>query len=367
MLSVAASADCREEADIRHARTVGLTVAILFVASLILVKVLAQPASDSPARPVPTVPDSPAAPNGQAVPISTVQGLKEVNYYPAVGGWTYMWSHFHLKVINRDFARIRSLDANTVRIFIQPSVFGFPTVRPVMAHRLSEVIGLAAQHSLRVHLTLFDLWSQYTDIAGSEEWASSLLSGYRGDPRIAVVELRNEVDPQDPEAVTWVTRMLPYLSTVMPGTLRTVSIASVPPDVFASFAHDLKNSPPDFWDYHYYGPAGEAYYVLSRIKALTGPRPLFIGETGYSTDGTPGDQAALNQAQAAYYRAVFNAAAALGLPDPAPWTLNDFYPQAIPPSQPAANNPIEYGFGLFELNGTPKPAAAVVRRAFSEE
>ena len=67
-----------------------------------------------------------------------VQNLKEVNYSPAAGGWTYMWSHFDPAAINRDFARIRSLDANTVRIIIQPSVFGFPTVRPVMADRLSE-------------------------------------------------------------------------------------------------------------------------------------------------------------------------------------------------------------------------------------
>ena len=226
-----------------------------------------------------------------------------------------MWSHFDPTAIDRDFARIRALGANTVRIFIQPSVFGFPAVRPVMADRLSEVIGLAAKHSLRVHLTLFDWWSQYTDIHGSKEWVSSLLSRYRDDPRIAVVELQNEIHPQNRAAVAWVTTMLPYLSTVMPGTLRTVSTASVPPQVFALFTHELKSSPPDFWDYHYYGPAGDAYSVLSRIKALAAPRPLFVGETGYSTDGTPGDQAAQEQAQAAYYQAVFTAAAALGLPD----------------------------------------------------
>jgi endo-1,4-beta-mannosidase len=274
-----------------------------------------------------------------------------------------MWSRFGPTAIDRDFARIRALGANTVRIFIQPSVFGFPTVRPVMADRLSEVIGLAARHSLRVHLTLFGRWHQYTDIGGSMEWASSLLSRYRDDPRIAVVELQNEVSPQDPEAVAWVRTMLPYLSTVLPATLRTVSTSSVPPEAFALFTHKLKGSPPDFWDYHYYGPPGDAYPVLRLIKALAAPRPLFIGETGYSTDGTPGDQAAQEQAQAAYYRAVITAAAALGLPTPAPWTLNDFFPGAIP--LPAASRPAEYGYGLFQLNGTPKPAAAVVRRAFS--
>jgi len=295
---------------------------------------------------------------------SRVLDLKEVNYFPAADGWTYMWSYFDPAAIDHDFARIRALGANTVRIFIQPSVFGFPTVLPVMAKRLSEVIALAAKHSLQVHLTLFGLWSNYTDIDGSKQWVSSLLSRYRGDRRIAVLELRNEISPHDPAAVAWVRKMLPYLSTVMPGTLRTVSTGTVSPQVFALFTHELKNSPPDFWDYHYYGPARHAYSRLTWIKALAAPRPLFVGETGYSTDGRPVSQAAQNQAQAAYYRAVFNAAAALGLPTPAPWTLNDFFPRAIPPGR-LADDPSQYGYGLFELNGTPKPAAAIVSRAFS--
>lgn len=339
----------------RHMRTVALTVAIaLFIGVPLIVAIaVAQPTSNGAAgRPL-------------AARQSQVQDLKEVNYYPAAGAHTYMWSRFDPTAIDGDFARIRALGANTVRIFIQPDVFGFPTVRPVMADRLSEVIGLAAKHSLRVHLTLFDWWSRFGDVDGSKEWVSSLLSRYRDDPRIAVVELQNEVNPQSPEAVAWVTSMLPYLSTVMPGTLRTVSTASVPPEVFALFTQELKSSPPDFWDYHYYGPAADAYSVLSRIKALAAPRPLFVGETGYSTDAAPGGQAAQEQEQAAYYRAVFTAAAALGLPTPAPWTLNDFSPGSIPPVSPSADEPAQYGYGLFRLNGTPKPAAAVVSKAFS--
>lgn len=338
-------------------RTVGVTVAILLVASVIVAIALAQPASHDPARQLPAVP------KGTTALETRVRDLKEVNYYPAFDAWTYMWSRFDPTAIDRDFARIHALGANTVRIFIPPPVFGFPAVRPVMADRLSEVIRLAAKHSLRLHLTLFDLWSRFTDIHGSKEWVSSLLSRYRDDPRIAVVELRNEIDPQKPGAIAWTTTMLPYLSTVMPGTLRTVSIASVPPKFFALLVHELKNSPPDFWDYHYYGPAGNARSLLSKIKALAAPRPLLVGETGYSTYGMPAGQAAQKQAQAAYYRVVFTAAAALGLPTPVPWALNDFAPGAIPPGQ-IADNPAQYHYGLFQLNGAPKPAATVVSGAF---
>jgi hypothetical protein len=347
--------------NVRHVRNVGLAAAVLLVIVFPLIRAInsAQPASDGAVGRLPSVRNSPATLE------SRVGNLREVNYFPASGGWTYMWTRFDPTSLDRDFARIRALGANTVRIIIQPMVFGFPTVRPVMADRLFKVIGLAANHSLRVHLTLFDWWSRFTDVHGSKEWISSLLSRYRDDPRIAVVELHNEVSPQDPKAVAWVRTMLPYLSTVLPGTLRTVSTPSVPPDVFALFTHELKKSPPDFWDYHYYGPAGDTYSVLSLIKALAAPRPLFVGETGYSTDRKPGDQAAQEQAQAAYYRAVFTAAAALRLPTPAPWILNDFSPGAIPPESPAAHEPAQYGYGLFQPNGTPKPAAAIVSRAFS--
>src|SRR5215469_9585046 len=136
---------CREGADVSRARTVGLAAATLLVAWLIVACAPVQPASHGPARHLPAVPKSPATLEG------TVRDLKEVNYFPAAGGWTYMWFRFGPTVIDRDFARIRALGANTVRIFIQPSAFGFPTVRPVMADRLSRVIGLAAKHSLRVH------------------------------------------------------------------------------------------------------------------------------------------------------------------------------------------------------------------------
>jgi hypothetical protein len=350
----------------RHLRYAGLAVAVVIFAALAIPLSLTIGAARSspdgaagrlPARqhPLRTLPPVRKLP---------VRDLKEVNYYPAAGGWTYMWSHFDPAAIDRDFARIRALDANTVRIIIQPSAFGFPVVRPLMASRLSEVIGLAAKHSLRVQLTLFDWWSRYTDIHGSKQWVSSLLSRYRDDRSIAVVELQNEVSPTDPQAVTWVTRLLPYLSTVMPGTLRTVSTGSVPVKDFALFTRELRRSPPDFWDFHYYGPPAGAYSVLRRIKALAAPLPLFVGETGRSTDGTPADLDAAERTQAAYYRAVFGAAAALRLPPPAPWTLNDFYRGAIPPS-PGSDQQAQYGYGLFRLNGTPKPAAAVVRRAFS--
>lgn len=349
----------------RQLRVVGLTIAVFgAVVALVWAATVVRPAAVNPA--VAPAQPAPTATARETPQQREIQGIKEVNYYPSANGWAYMWSNFDPTVIDRDFGRIQAMGANTVRIFIQPSVFGYPAVNPVMADRLAQVVALAAEHSLRAHLTLFDWWSGYTDISGSKEWVRSLLSPYKGDPRIVVVELKNEIDSQDQTAVSWVAAMLPYLSTVTPGTLRTVSVANVSPQVFASFVRALENSLPDFWDYHYYGPAWDAYNSFSKLKALAAPRPLFVGETGYSTAGTAGDQAALEQAQASYYQVVFSAAAALGLPDPAPWILNDFASTAIPPGR-TADNLAEYGFGLYRVDGTPKPAVAVIKAAFTKK
>jgi endo-1,4-beta-mannosidase len=293
-----------------------------------------------------------------------VARLKEMNYYPVHGGWTYMWTNFRPHEIDHDFRRIHHLGANTVRVFVQAKTFGFPKVRPTMANRLSKVIGMAAKHSLKVHLTLFDWWSKYSDIRGSRKWLRSLLSPYRHDRRIAVVELKNEVNPEDPQEMHWVRRMLPYLARVTPDPLHTVSTAWIPPSEFKTFTHELRHSRPDFWDYHYYGSAMNALNGLRQIQADAGGRPLFIGETGFSTAGPKKDRAALDLQQENYFQAVFAAASKLGLPVPTPWTLNDFAYGAIPPSATSAD-PTQYDFGLFAVDGTRKPAAGVVRKAFA--
>ena len=56
----------------------------------------------------------------------TIVRLRVVNYYPAANGWTLMWTNWQPAVINSDFAKIRYLGANTVRVIVFPSVFGWP-------------------------------------------------------------------------------------------------------------------------------------------------------------------------------------------------------------------------------------------------
>src|SRR5262249_45415883 len=121
-----------------------------------------------------------------------------------------------------------------------------------------------------------------------------------------------------------------------------------------------------FYSFHYYGPAEWAASAFAQAKAVAGESHLLIAETGYasSTDnarasGLPPSQKAREDWQAHYLSSMAYAARELGLPPPAPWTLDDFEQGAIPATMRLSRRPDQYHYGLFRVGGSPKPAAYV--------
>lgn len=302
--------------------------------------------------------------------MAALRTLKLINYFPSRSSWAYMWEDFHARAIDQDMARMAVMHANAVRIIISTAAFGFPRPHPQDMAELRQVIGLARRHGLRVQLTLFDGFVDWEAIQGSREWARSLLASYAGDREIAFIELRNEIDPASPAQMMWTRDLLPYVETLAQGVPVTVSVTGGAP-VIAELRRQLGSVKPDFWDLHYYGVAGGAYATFAAARAIVWPELLYIGEFGFSTwlgnaglaPGLPYSQQELDAYQAYYYASVEAAAKAAGLPPAAPWTLNDFS-RAHTPAQPS---PAEYFYGMYRLNGSAKPAAAVISQFFSTD
>ncbi len=314
---------------------------------------------------------APATPaDGPRVP----EDVRSISYYPAGGGWTFMWTRFDAEAIDRDLARVAWLRANTVRVIVPARAFGYPEPDPRMGARLERVVDLAARHGLRVQLTLFDWWHDYGDVGGSRHWATALLSRYAGDERIAFVELKNELRPQDEGAGDWAAALIPHVREL---TRRPVTV-SVPALDAARDLQLLRSAlgaaQPDFYSAHFYWRPELAAEHLRAAAAAVAPLPLRVGETGYSTaipydvlPGVPASTSAREAEQAYYLRSLANVTRRLGLPPIAPWVLSDFAPDAIPPDDPDLNgNGREYRFGLFRVSGEAKPAAAAVRTIFSD-
>lgn len=300
--------------------------------------------------------------------------LRVVSYYPSDAGWTRMWEPWRPQRLAADLRRLRSLNANAVRVVLPAHFFGYPEPEERYLDRLNELIGIAARNGLRVQLTLFDWWGDYRDVEGSKQWARAVLERYVGDARIAFVELRNEIDTADADAVTWTRELVPWLRDLLhEQTPVTVSVGGNAP------AHDLQvlvaalpaHARPDFFDAHYFTGGGEqAQQVFATLRKLAAPTPLWIGELGYPTStthsgypGVPLTPSAQEAAQAHYFKLCFRALARLGLPAPGVWILDDFAPGAIPQSDVDGQEE-EYRFGLFRGDGSAKPAALTVSRLF---
>jgi hypothetical protein len=301
-----------------------------------------------------------------------VASVRMVNYYPEDAGWTSFWTRFPTRLINRDFDHARWLGANTVRVFLQPAVFGYPKPRPQMVDRLEELLQIAQRHHLHLAVSLFDGFHRYDDVDGSEHWARAILQTYADDRRIAFVEVKNEVNPADSHAMRWASHMIADVHSFAPLMPLTISAPGKGgADTLALLKRHVGSDDLAFYSFHYYGPAEWAASELAQAKEVAGASHLLIAETGYATTpenerttGLPPYRAAREDWQAHYLSSMAYAARELGLPPPAPWTLDDFEQGAIPSFMPLASRPEQYHYGLFRLGGSPKPAAYVVRKAF---
>jgi hypothetical protein len=313
-----------------------------------------------------------AAPAATTEDVRVPGDVRSVSYFPARGGWTLMWTRFDPAAVDRDFGRVAWLRANTVRVIVPAHVFGYPEPHATMRARLERVIALAAGHGLRVELTLFDWWHEYADVEGSRRFAAALLAPYAGDARIALVEVKNELRPQDAGASAWAASLIPYVREL---TQSPVTV-SVPALDAARDLHALRaalgDAQPDFYSAHFYWRPELAAAQLEDARAAVAPLPLRVGETGYSTAipydvvrGVPATPSAREAQQAYYLRSLAATVRRLGLPPIAPWVLSDFSPGAIPPDDPGVyGNPREYRFGLFRVSGEAKPAAVALRSIF---
>lgn len=287
--------------------------------------------------------------------------IKLVSYFPAYHPWRAMWTQWDPRAIDADFGRAASLHANSIRIALQAWTIGYPTPVPAMLGRLDRIIAMAHRHQLRVQITLFDWWSNWGEIAASENWACTVLAPYIGDSRIAFIEVKNEVDTADPGAIAWARALVSYTRSISGGIPVTLSAFRI--SDLRALARDTH---PDFFSYHLIAGAEHSFATLQLAQQLAAPRPLFVGEEGTSTllrwDVRSGCTIAIcsEALQDHHFRTVAYAAQQLGLPPVAPWILSDFAPHTLTWNPPQS----EYDFGLFHVDGTPKQVVGSVSSYF---
>ncbi|MDG1573365.1 glycosyl hydrolase [Robiginitalea sp. M366] len=295
----------------------------------------------------------------QEIPEVDLSGVLGVNYYPAAQPWDHFGPAYDPDVNRADLQRIRAMGFTTVRVFFPYAASGGPRPSQAYLGHLEDFLDQARQQDVKVILTLFDFYGDYS----LPDWPATLaharaVSDHVGShPALLAWDLKNEPDLDfesrgRDRVLAWLGVLSAKLHEWQPGVARTIGWS-------APAAAGQMESQVDFISFHFYTePEGFTDQVQALKARVT--KPLMLGEFGRSSYGGVwnlfrGSQ----QAQAAYVQAVYKDAQNLGVPLLC-WTLYDYeeVPRQVVGQLPWRRAPQKH-FGLLLPDGTPKAAARV--------
>lgn len=311
--------------------------------------------------------------------------IRGVNYYPALTPWSGFWTKTPPEVIAADLALAASLNANTIRTFLDFSqhthAAGLTTPDGEVADsyfaKVDQLLAAGWQHGIRTMLCFSLEQALGAGTTGEPKWKRFMrgfAQRYANDGRVLMWDLVNEPDGREwtPETEQYLREALPFIKTVDDRHLTTVGLA---------WRIDLleKAGLPDVLQYHEYAPKAELFAngearvagTMATQRKSGGARPVLIGEFGMSTardpqygagpawqdrlppaPGTEADQAKL-------FEIVLKAAETQRAAGALAWCLHSY-----PTQEAGFLTPPESMFGLIRHDGSLKPAAITMRNIF---
>lgn len=324
---------------------------------------------------------------------SSLATLYKIKYFPIVNAGFEMWMSYDGPEYEADMRLAKDLGFNSFHVFLaaRPGVFDFPNPTQTELNKLIDLYNRSKTVGIKLGITLFDHWvagngqNPYGQIAGSRTWAKAVIGALPDLANLSGIEVKNEIkltgasayrpssgfDSGWPSssprygqvgqvATVWIRQMIPYVRSIAPGLPVTTSTTGDPTTDLAAFVAAVRNTEaaPDWYDWHCYtgNNPGLIYIRLrSAINVVGGAGPLYIGETGCSSQPT-GNQTALQgqQTEADYVQAIRWYCAKLRLPEPTQWILFDMLPSKV---QFTSGN----RYGLYNTKGAIKLSGKMYR------
>jgi hypothetical protein len=287
---------------------------------------------------------------------------KGVNYYPQKTPWSFFWTNYDSKIINKDFVLTKALGFNTIRIFINFQDFNKGNVPAERLSQLENLLDTAQSHQLKVIVTLFDFLGDYSllNFTASDRQLETLLTKFRNHKAILAWDLKNEPDldynHHDKDDVKeWLVWMLKKAKIYDPNHLFTIGWA-FPQDV------DFLSNEVDFISFHSYKSLEILSADIDEMQKKGFGKPLMLEEFGLSTyKGFWAPTGKSEADQAEYFSKVKANLKQKGNISYLVWTLYDFseVPSAVVGKMPWRKLP-QKGFGLIKVDGTVKQGAKVL-------
>ncbi|NNK70372.1 MAG: cellulase family glycosylhydrolase [Flavobacteriaceae bacterium] len=280
--------------------------------------------------------------------------IKGINYYPQGSPWDLFGDYFDESVISDDFKLIKASGLNSVRVFIPYEDFGKANVKKEKLNKLKLLLDLALIHDLKVILTLFDFYGDYSvlDWTLNREHARTIVSEFKDHEAIMAWDLKNEpnldFDSRGRENVmAWLETMIDLVKSVdeiHPVTIGWSNAGSAP----------LLKENVDFVSFHYYDDIDKIGETYTNLKTSI-EKPVAITEFGLSSyRGLWNPFGHSETTQAEYHKIAQEQFKNLEIPYMS-WTLYDFedIPREVVGRLPWRKN-AQKQFGFINVDGGKK-------------
>lgn len=286
--------------------------------------------------------------------VTTINGI---NYYPQASPWDMFGDLFDADIISKDFKIIKDAGLNSIRIFIPFDDFGKANVKSEKLIKLKEVLDLAEAENLKVVVTLFDFYGDYSVLNWTlnQHHAKTIVSTLKKHPALLAWDIKNEPNLDfdsrgKVNVIAWLDSMIDLvksLDAVHPVTIGWSNAES---------ATILKDK-LDFISFHYYEDLDKLDSTIKTMRTEIPNKPLVLQEFGlssYSGFWKPFGDSDENQAN--YHKKIQELIATNNLQFMS-WTLYDFtnIPKEVVGRLPWRKRTQEH-FGFIYQNGEKKPA-----------
>lgn len=284
-----------------------------------------------------------------------------LNYYPQLTPWNTFGTGFSSETIENDFQIINELELNTIRVFVGYEDFGKASVFPKKIEKLTKLLDVADSHQLKVLITLFDFYGDYSveDWTLTQKHALTIVEAVKDHPALLGWDVKNEAD-LDFESrgaslvKAWLSQMITIIRTSDKNHPITIGWSS------AEASLNLEQE-VDYVSFHYYQSIEGLSASISALREKTN-KPIVLQEFGMSTyRGLWNPFGYSEEDQAAYYRH-FYATQKRDSVNYLSWTLFDFpeIPNRVAGKYPWRKNK-QTEFGLINIKGAKKAAFDILK------
>ena len=284
-----------------------------------------------------------------------ISDLKGTNYYPQATPWDMFGDSFDPTIVAKDFKLIKSSGLNSIRIFVPYEDFGKSNVKSKKLEKLTTVLDLATENKLKVLITLFDFYGDYSvlDWSLTQHHATVIVSHIKDHEALLGWDIKNEPNLDFENrgkalVIAWLDKMIDHVKSIDVNHPITIGWSNIE-------SAKLLTDKLDFITFHYYDNLDNLSQQYHALKSKIEAKPIIITEYGLSSyngfwnplGNTEEDQTKYHK----YIQTIFNENDIQFMS----WTLYDFteIPKEVVGGLPWRQNAQKH-FGFIDKNGTKK-------------